>query len=40
MMKAKAYAAQTASSPLAPYEVLRREPGPDDVQIDILFCGV
>ena len=40
MIKTKAYAAQTARSPLAPYEVLRREPGPDDVQIDILFCGV
>src|SRR5258708_26571565 len=36
----RAYAAQTASSPLAPFSVPRREPGPDDVAIDILFCGV
>ncbi len=37
---AKAYAAQTASSPLAPYDIERRAPGPDDVHIQILFCGV
>jgi alcohol dehydrogenase (NADP+) len=37
---ARAYAAQTASSPLAPFSVPRREPGPDDVAIDILYCGV
>jgi uncharacterized zinc-type alcohol dehydrogenase-like protein len=35
-----AYAAQTASSPLAPLGINRREPGPLDVEIDILFCGV
>jgi alcohol dehydrogenase (NADP+) len=40
MIKTKAYAAQTATSPLAPYEIQRRAPGPDDVQIQILFCGV
>jgi uncharacterized zinc-type alcohol dehydrogenase-like protein len=38
--KAKSYAAQTASSPLAPFEIERRPPGPTDVEIDILFCGV
>jgi uncharacterized zinc-type alcohol dehydrogenase-like protein len=37
---AKAYAAQSASSALAPAAIRRREPGPTDVQIDILFCGV
>ena len=40
MIKTKAYAAQSASSPLAPYEIRRREPGPEDVQIEILYCGV
>jgi uncharacterized zinc-type alcohol dehydrogenase-like protein len=40
MYKAKAYAATSASSPLAFANIQRREPTPDDVQIDILFCGV
>ena len=40
MIKSKAYAAQSASSPLAPFEVQRRDPGPEDVQIEILYCGV
>ena len=40
MIKTKAYAAQSASSPLTPYEIRRREPGPEDVQIEILYCGV
>lgn len=35
-----AYAAQNATSPLAPFSIERRVPGPDDVQIDILYCGV
>jgi len=35
-----AYAAQDASTPLAATRIERREPGPDDVQIDILYCGV
>jgi uncharacterized zinc-type alcohol dehydrogenase-like protein len=39
-MKAAAYAAQSTSSPLTPLEIDRREPGPKDVQIDILYCGV
>jgi uncharacterized zinc-type alcohol dehydrogenase-like protein len=37
---AKAYAAQNPASGLAPAAIRRREPGPKDVQIDILFCGV
>jgi uncharacterized zinc-type alcohol dehydrogenase-like protein len=37
---AKAYGAQSAASALAPAMIERREPGPTDVQIDILFCGV
>lgn len=40
-MKAiNSYAAQSAESPLAPYQLDRREPGADDVEIKILFCGV
>jgi len=37
---AKAYAAQSATSSLAPFSVPRRELRPDDVQIQIQFCGV
>lgn len=39
-MKTKAYAAQTATTPLAPFTIDRREPGPGDVSIEILYCGV
>ena len=35
-----AYAALDAASPLAPFAIERRAPRPDDVQIDILYCGV
>jgi uncharacterized zinc-type alcohol dehydrogenase-like protein len=35
-----AYAARSATSPLAPFTITRRDPGPADVEIDILFCGV
>ncbi|MDK2798221.1 MAG: alcohol dehydrogenase [Tepidiphilus sp.] len=37
---AKAYAAFDPHSPLVPWEIARREPGPYDVQIQILYCGV
>ena len=37
---AKAYAAQDATAPLAPFAIRRRELGAHDVLIDILFCGV
>jgi uncharacterized zinc-type alcohol dehydrogenase-like protein len=37
---AKAYAAQGATKPLAPFTIPRRSPRPQDVQIEILFCGV
>ena len=40
MTQARAYAALDATSPLAPFALDRRDPGPRDVQIDILFCGV
>ena len=39
-MATPAYAAHTAKSPLAPFTLTRRSPRPDDVVIDILFCGV
>ena len=39
-MQTKAYAAQSPTTPLAPFAVDRREPGPRDVAIDILYCGV
>ena len=29
-----------ANPPLSPFSIGRREPTPDDIQIDILFCGV
>ena len=37
---ARAYGAQTADAALAPLEIDRRDLGPDDVRIDIKFCGV
>lgn len=40
MIKAKAYGAQSATSPLAPLEIERREPKPDDVVIKIDYCGI
>ncbi|WP_445146960.1 NAD(P)-dependent alcohol dehydrogenase [Dyella sp. Tek66A03] len=34
------YAAQSATTPLASHHFQRRDPRPDDVVIDILYCGV
>jgi alcohol dehydrogenase (NADP+) len=39
-MKTSAYAAQTATTPLAPFNIERRDVGQRDVAIDILYCGV
>lgn len=39
-MIVKAYAAQDARSALVPFEIERRAPGAEDVQIEILYCGV
>jgi len=39
-MTTKAFAAQSATTPLAPFSISRREPTARDVEIDILFCGV
>jgi uncharacterized zinc-type alcohol dehydrogenase-like protein len=40
MHPTKGYAAKSKTSPLAPFSFERRDPGPADIQIDILFCGV
>lgn len=40
MLKTPAYAAMTAKSPIVPHTIERREPGPRDVLIDILYCGI
>lgn len=37
---AKAFAAQSPTSKLAPHTIQRRSPRPQDVQIEILYCGV
>jgi uncharacterized zinc-type alcohol dehydrogenase-like protein len=37
---ARAYSARSATSALAPDSVKRRTPGPQDVQLEILYCGV
>jgi len=37
---AKAYAAHSASAPLAPFQVARREVGDHDVLVEIAFCGI
>lgn len=36
----RAFAATAADAPLSPYRFDRRDPGPDDVAIEIKFCGV
>ncbi|AYB33125.1 NAD(P)-dependent alcohol dehydrogenase [Chryseolinea soli] len=40
MIATKAYAAQNAAAPLAPFNFDRRDVGVNDVQIEILYCGV
>ena len=40
MYEAKAYAADSATSPLAPTTIRRRDPKETDVQIEILFAGI
>jgi uncharacterized zinc-type alcohol dehydrogenase-like protein len=39
-LKTNSYAAQNATTPLAPFNFQRRDPGAHDVQIQILYCGV
>lgn len=40
MLSTRGYAAPAATEPLKPFSFERRDPMPNDVQIDILFCGV
>jgi alcohol dehydrogenase (NADP+) len=40
MLKTHGYATQNNHSPLAPFTFDRRDPGPKDVVIKILYCGV
>jgi len=40
MYNAKAYSAVSATSPLAPTTIPRRDPTENDVQIEVLFCGI
>src|SRR5690606_17368119 len=40
MSKTYSYAAQNPKDNLKPFQIERRAPGADDVQIDILYCGV
>jgi uncharacterized zinc-type alcohol dehydrogenase-like protein len=40
MIAAKGYAVQHAADKLGPFQFERREPGPHDVQFEILYCGV
>ena len=37
---ARAYAAASPTGAMAPFTIPRRAPGPHDVQIEILYCGV
>ena len=39
-LSVKSYAAQSPTSPLGLFHFVRRDPRPDDVVIDIEFCGV
>src|SRR5260221_1169767 len=38
--KARSSPAKPPTAALAPFEITRREPGPNDVEMEILFCGV
>jgi uncharacterized zinc-type alcohol dehydrogenase-like protein len=40
MYKAKAYSVSSATSPFASTKIDRRDPTENDVQIEILFCGI
>jgi uncharacterized zinc-type alcohol dehydrogenase-like protein len=40
MIETNGYAAHSSTSPLIPFSFQRRDPGPQDVQIEILYCGV
>jgi alcohol dehydrogenase (NADP+) len=40
MKETKAYAAASATAPLAPFSFQRRDPGPEEIEIQIQYCGI
>ena len=40
MTTVRAWGARAAGAPLEPLSIERREPGPHDIELDVLFCGV
>lgn len=40
MLRVIGYAAQQASSPLAPFQFERRDLRPNDIQLLVLYCGI
>src|SRR5580658_6851806 len=40
MLQSKGYAAQSKDSGLAPFSFDRRDPGPNDVVVEIAYCGI
>jgi uncharacterized zinc-type alcohol dehydrogenase-like protein len=40
MPRSKGYGTPDSQSPLAPFNFTRREPGPSEIAVDILYCGV
>src|SRR5579871_5756432 len=40
MRNTKAYAAQSATSTLAPFSFNYRDPDPHEIEIEILYCGI
>ncbi|MGE0711390.1 MAG: NAD(P)-dependent alcohol dehydrogenase [Planctomycetota bacterium] len=40
MFTTRAYSAQSATSPLAPTTIQRRDPTPRDVRFQVLYCGI
>ena len=40
MLETRGYAATGPEAPLGPFDFARREPGPRDVLIEILYCGI
>lgn len=39
-MKTFGYAARSATTPLAPFDFERRDLRPNDIAMEVLFCGV
>ena len=40
MIQSQGYAAQSKTSPLAPFSFERRDPGPADIVLEIAYCGI